>query len=259
MSSVLVYRRKGACTFTIDRSEYLNVLDSSVLDELKARFEDAEKNPDIRVIILTGAGKRAFIAGADIKEMAEMTISQAEAYSKKGQELTCYIEQFPKPVIAAVNGYALGGGCEFALACHIRYASENAQFAQPEAGLGVIPGFGGSQRLPKLVGKGVALEMLLTGKMINAETAYRIGLVNKVVPANTLMSSVKKLAERMVSTSATSAEAIIKAVNEGQGMSLSDGLKIESKLFGKIFKTYDQREGMKAFIEKRNPRFKGKK
>ncbi len=256
MSAVLVYRRKGIYTITINRPEYLNVLDNQVLDELRDSFEAAGKAPDIKVVILTGAGKRAFIAGADIREMAKMTPAQAEVYSKKGQDLTNYIEQFPKPVIAAVNGYALGGGCEFAMACHIRYASENAQFAQPEVGLGVIPGFGGSQRLPRLVGKGIAFEMLLTGKMINAKTALQIGLVNKVVPANNLITSVKKLADRLAHTSSSAAEMIIKVVNEGADLDLAEGLKMEAKQFGNIFRTEDQREGMQAFIDKRKPKFK---
>ncbi|NOZ07277.1 MAG: hypothetical protein GXO91_00180 [FCB group bacterium] len=256
MSAVLVYKRKGVFTITINRPEYLNVLDSQVLDALRNSFEAAEKAPDVRVVILTGAGKRAFIAGADIREMAKMKPAQAEAYSKKGQALTTYIEQFPKPVIAAVNGYALGGGCEFAMACHIRYASENAQFAQPEVGLGVIPGFGGSQRLPRLVGKGVAFEMLLTGKMINAKTAQQIGLVNKVVPLSNLMTSVKKLADQITHTSPTAAEMIIKVVNQGADLTLVEGLTFEAKQFGRIFSTEDQREGMQAFIDKRKPAFR---
>jgi enoyl-CoA hydratase len=209
-------------------------------------------------VILTGAGEKAFIAGADIKEMSTLSPTEAEAYATRGQILTSYIENYSKPVIAAINGFALGGGCEFALACHIRYASENALLGQPEVSLGLIAGFGGTQRLPRLVGKGLALEILLSGKMITAAEAKEMGLINSVYPINKLMDACLKLAQKILKNGPIAISETIASVNHGLDLSLDEGLKQEAARFGAIFNSEDQIEGISAFVEKKSPRFKGK-
>jgi enoyl-CoA hydratase len=210
------------------------------------------------VIILTGKGDKAFIAGADIQEMQKMNVNQAQEFSKMGQELTLKIEESKIPIIAAVNGFALGGGCELAMACHIRYASENAVFGQPEVSLGLIAGWGGTQRLPRLVGKGKAMEILLSGQNFKSDKAYSMGLVNKVVPMDELIPSVEKLALSITKNAPIAITATINAVNRGESTTLQEGLLKEQTEFSKQFNTEDTREGLSAFIEKRSPEYLGK-
>ena len=258
MKYIIKEINNNLCKITINRPEQLNALNILVINDLRSCFESILDDAKVKAVIITGSGEKAFIAGADIKEMAKLTIKEAEAYALNGQSLTQLIEYFPKPVIAAVNGYALGGGCELAMACHIRYASNNAQFGQPEVGLGIIAGFGGTQRLPRLVGKGLAFELLLSGKMITAQSAKEIGLVNAVFPMADLIPECEKLANKIINNAPLALEKTINAVNLGLDGSLADGLKQEAAKFGKIFSTSDISEGMNAFIEKRKPKFKGK-
>lgn len=209
-------------------------------------------------VILTGAGEKSFVAGADITELATKDPVGAKEFSLASQEILHFIEHFPKPVIAAVNGFCLGGGCELAMACHIRVASENAKFGQPEVNLGLIPGNGGTQRLPRLVGKGRALELLLTGNMIDAAEAYRIGLVNKVSPAEKLISTAEGILKTIFTKGPVAVKLTIEAVNHGLELTLDEGVQLESNLFGLCFSTEDMKEGTKAFIEKRKAEFKGR-
>ncbi len=241
----------------INRLNQLNALSNEVLDDLQSAFKSLIDNNEIGVIIFTGVGDKAFIAGADIKEMSSLNEAAAIEYAEKGQMLTSYIENCPKPVIAAINGFALGGGCEFALACHIRYASTNAKLGQPEVGLGLIAGFGGTQRLPRLVGKGHALEILLSGKMISADEAKAIGLVNSIYPQDELLDACKKLASKILKNAPIALTETIHSVNNGLDHSLSKGLDQEAERFGKIFNTKDQKEGTLAFVEKRKAQFIG--
>jgi enoyl-CoA hydratase len=243
-------------TITINRPEVLNALNPVVLDELASAFEQIDTG-QVRVVILTGAGDKAFVAGADIQAFASLDQAGALDFARRGQALTVKIERFPRPVIAAVNGFALGGGCELALACHLRVASEQARFGQPEVSLGVMAGFGGTQRLPRLVGKGVALELLTTGRMIDATEALRIGLVNRVVPPDRLLPVCREIAALIVAQGPKAVELTIKAVNEGLDRDLASALELEARLFAATFNTADMREGTQAFIEKRKPDFKG--
>ncbi|MBC8197109.1 MAG: enoyl-CoA hydratase/isomerase family protein [Candidatus Marinimicrobia bacterium] len=242
----------------IDRPKQLNALSQTVIELLDNCFNEAINNNEVKVIILSGTGNKAFIAGADIIEMSKMTPNQAKKYSILGQKLTQKIENSPKPVIGAINGFALGGGCEFAMACHFRYASDNAKFGQPEVGIGLIAGFGGTQRLRRLVGKGMANELLLSGKLIDANEALRIGLINKIVPQNELLNECIKIANKIRHNSPKAIEYTINALNEGDDNPISLALEIEAKYFEKVFKTTDRSEGLNAFIEKRKPTFKGK-
>lgn len=242
----------------IDRPKQLNALSSKVINKLDLIFDQVMNDTSVRVIIFTGTGEKAFIAGADILEMKNMTPEQAKAYGIKGQKLTQKIEECLKPVIGAINGFALGGGCEYAMACHFRYASENAIFGQPEVSIGLIPGFGGTQRLRKLIGKGYASELLLSGKLIDATEALRIGLVNKVVPNDELMNECIKIASKIKKNSPLSMSYTIEAQNRGEDESLKKGLDIEASYFEKVFKTEDSKEGLTAFIEKRKPIYSGK-
>lgn len=253
-----VSREGGVTLVTISRPEALNALTLQVLEELSFAFEDIDDDDETRAVVLTGAGDKAFVAGADIKEMSGFHAVDARAYSDAGQGVLNRIEVLGKPVIAAVNGFALGGGCELAMACHLRIASEKARFGQPEVKLGVIPGFGGSQRLPRLVGMGRALELMLTGDMIPAEEAYRIGLVNKVVPHDTLREEALAIAGTIASQAPLALRWILEAALQGEGRSTADGCDIEANLFGLCFSTEDQKEGMAAFVEKRAPKFQGK-
>ena len=229
-----------------------------MLSDLKEVFTQLRADKNVKVVILTGVGEKAFIAGADIIEMSKLAPKEAYEYARNGQILTEFIEQFPKPVIGAINGFALGGGCEFAMACHVRYASENAMFGQPEVGLGLIPGFGGTQRLPRLVGKGIALELLLSGKMISANEAKEIGLVNLVVPQEKLMETCIKLANKMTKNGPIALLKTISAVNDGFDIPLQNALELEAKQFGEIFESEDKTEGLSAFVSKRKPNFNGK-
>jgi len=246
------------CTLTINRPDQYNALNVNVLKELDNCLDWILNETDARVIIITGQGDKAFIAGADIQSMQNMDKIQANKFSKIGQELTLRIQNFTIPIIAAVNGFALGGGCEFAMACHIRYASENAVFGQPEVSLGLIAGWGGTQRLPDLVGRGIALEILLSGTNISAERAESIGLINKVVKKENLISSAEKLAHSIIQNSPIAITSTLKVVNVDNKLSLKERLNFENNEFGKLFTTDDTKEGLTAFIEKRKPKFKGK-
>ena len=258
MELILEKLENKICTLTINRPDQYNALNRDVLNELDSKLDWIMEENDCRVIILTGKGDKAFIAGADIQEMQKMNANQAQEFSKIGQELTLKIEKYKIPIIAAVNGFALGGGCEFAMACHIRYASENAVFGQPEVSLGLIAGWGGTQRLPRLVGKGKAMEILLSGQNIKADKAYSMGLVNKVVPMDELIPSVEKLAHSITKNAPIAVTATINAVNKGESTALNEGLLKEQAEFSKQFNTEDTREGLSAFLEKRSPDFIGK-
>ena len=248
----------SVCILTINRPDQYNALNEDVLKELDKIIQCIENEKNCLAVILTGAGEKAFIAGADIKAMSKMDKESAQSFSKLGQDLTLRIERLHVPVIAAVNGFALGGGNEFAMACHIRYASDNAIFGQPEVSLGLIAGFGGTQRLPRLIGKGNALEILLSGKNITANEALSRGLVNKVFPLTELMPAAKKLALTISKNAPLSIEGTLKAVSEGIEIDLNSGLKKEQAAFVNLFDSSDTCEGLSAFIEKRPPDFKGK-
>ena len=242
---------------TVNRPDARNALNSTVLRELSMTIEHLSMAQDVGVIILTGAGDRAFVAGADIKEMAGLGALQMRSFSELGRRLGDAIGACSKPIIAAINGYALGGGCELALACDIRIASETAKLGQPEVTIGIIPGFGGSQRLPRLVGQGWAAEMILTGRMVDAMTAERIGLVNRVVPADRLLDEAKAVARKILEQS-PSAVALAKAcLRAALDMPLSAGLDFETAAFGVVGSTKDKEEGMRAFIDKRRPSWTG--
>lgn len=235
---------------TINRPKALNALNSAVLDELDKTL-DAVDQEAIRCLILTGAGEKSFVAGADIGEMSTLTKAEGEAFGKKGNDVFRKLETFPIPVIAAVNGFALGGGCEISMSCDIRICSENAVFGQPEVGLGITPGFGGTQRLARIVGTGKAKEMIYGARNIKAEEAYRIGLVNNVYPAEDLMPAAKKLASTIARNAPIAVRNCKRAINEGIQVDMDQAIVIEEKLFGSCFETCDQKEGMNAFLEKR--------
>ncbi len=235
---------------TINRPKALNALNSAVLDELDKTL-DAVDQEAIRCLILTGAGEKSFVAGADIGEMSTLTKAEGEAFGKKGNDVFRKLETFPIPVIAAVNGFALGGGCEISMSCDIRICSENAVFGQPEVGLGITPGFGGTQRLARIVGTGKAKEMIYGARNIKAEEAYRIGLVNNVYPAEELMPAAKKLASTIARNAPIAVRNCKRAINEGMQVDMDQAIVIEEKLFGSCFETCDQKEGMNAFLEKR--------
>lgn len=252
---ILVERREPVAVVTINRPEKLNALNRKVKSELKEVFSAVKDDNAIRVVILTGIGEKSFVAGTDIQELNELDQEKGKEFSAAGQELFNLIENLGKPVIAAVNGYALGGGCELALACHVRIAADNAKFGQPEVNLGVIPGYGGTQRLARLVGKGRAMELILTGSQIDAQEAYRIGLVNKVVPQTELRRTAEALAESLTSKPQIAVRLALKAVNMSDETNLTDGQELEATLFGLCCATEDFREGTKAFLEKRKPSF----
>ena len=235
---------------TINRPKALNALNSAVLDELDKTL-DAVDQEAIRCLILTGAGEKSFVAGADIGEMSTLTKAEGEAFGKKGNDVFRKLETFPIPVIAAVNGFALGGGCEISMSCDIRICSENAVFGQPEVGLGITPGFGGTQRLARIVGTGKAKEMIYGARNIKAEEAYRIGLVNNVYPTEELMPAAKKLASTIARNAPIAVRNCKRAINEGIQVDMDQAIVIEEKLFGSCFETCDQKEGMNAFLEKR--------
>jgi enoyl-CoA hydratase len=242
----------------INRPDKLNVLNAETIKDLYSAFMSLRDDSEIKSVILTGSGDKAFVAGADINELARLDYASGKDYVLEGQELTKLIENYRKPVIAAINGYALGGGTELALACHIRIASENAKMGQPEVKLGLIPGFGGTQRLARLVGKGKAMELVLSGKMIDAQEALAFGLVNSVVPQSDLVSTCEVLAREMIGNSPLALEYSIRAINEGLDKSLPEGLLLEAELFGTACLSEDSDEGTKAFLEKRKANFQGK-
>jgi enoyl-CoA hydratase len=243
---------------TINRPEKLNALNMAVMTELRAAFTAIKEDKDVRVAILTGAGEKAFVAGADIAELNKNGVVEAKEYTHKGQAVLDLIEALGKPVICCINGFALGGGCELAMACTMRLASENAKLGQPEVKLGIMPGYGGSQRLPRLVGKGVAMQILLTGEPISAAESHRIGLVNEVVPLAGLIARAEEIAAKIIANAPLAVQYTMEAVNHGMEMSLSDGLYLEAALFGICCATEDKNEGTRAFLEKRTAKFSGK-
>jgi enoyl-CoA hydratase/carnithine racemase len=255
----VVYEKKGALAYvTVNRPKVLNALNKATWADLRTSFEDARDDAAVRGVILTGAGNKAFIAGADISELARVTAFEAEQSSRFGQEVLDLIEDLGKPVIAAVNGFALGGGCETAMACTIRIAVENAKFGQPEVKLGLIPGGGGTQRLPRLVGKGRALQLILSGEMISAQEAYRIGLVNEIVPATDLITRAEASLKQIAANAPIAIKFALEATNKGMETSQSEGLLLEASYFGLCAATEDKKEGTSAFLEKRAPQFRGR-
>lgn len=256
--NVLVEHEEQIAIVTINRPEKYNALNDETIAEIGAAFDELEHDSKIRVVVLTGAGEKAFVAGADIKELSTLNALQGVAKSERGQVLMFKIANMSKPVIVAINGFALGGGCELAMAGDIRIASEKAKLGQPEIDLGLIPGYGGTQRLPRLVGKGKALELLLTGGMIDAQEALRIGLVDKVVPPDQLMDEARRLASAIASKAPIAVGLIKKCVYVGVETDLKSGCTYEATQFGAVCATEDMAEGTKAFLEKRKPEFKGK-
>ena len=248
----------GVATVTITRPKVLNALNGATVGELLTVFQDLSETAAVRAVLLTGAGDRAFIAGADITELAQMTPTVAREVAQRGQALCDLVSGLGKPVIAAINGFALGGGCELAMACTLRIAADTAKIGQPEINLGIIPGFGGTQRLPRLVGPGPALEILLTGDPIAAEDAQRLGLVNRVVPSARLMDEARALAASLAAKPPVAVRYILDAVRMGMQMSLADACDYEASLFGLVAATEDRQEGTRAFLEKRPPAFKGR-
>ncbi|HXI13269.1 MAG TPA: enoyl-CoA hydratase-related protein [Thermoanaerobaculia bacterium] len=243
---------------TIDRPKVLNALNAQTVEEIGRVFDDARDDDAVRAIIVTGGGEKAFVAGADINELAKKTPMSGKDTSERGQQILSRIERSTKPVIAAINGFALGGGCEIALACHIRIASDKAQIGLPEVSLGIIPGYGGTQRMARLLGKAKALELICTGDRISAAEAEKIGLVNRVVPAEDLMANAEEMARKIISRSPVAVRAAIEAVNSGSEMPFEEGQFLEATLFGLLCASEDMKEGMNAFLEKRPAKFPGK-
>ena len=256
--NVLYEKKDGIAYVTLNRPKVLNALNHATWQDLRTAFEDARDDITVRGIILTGAGDKAFIAGADISELATVSAVQAEEGSRFGQQVLDLVENLGKPVIAAVNGFALGGGCETAMACTIRIAAEHARFGQPEIALGLLPGGGGTQRLPRLIGKGRALQLILSGGMIDAQEAYRIGLVNEVVPAANLISRAEAILKQIFANAPLGVKYSIEAVNKGLETSLSEGLSLEASFFGLLAGTEDKKEGTEAFMQKRKAQFQGR-
>jgi len=255
----VLYEKKGGIAYvTLNRPKVLNALNRRTWEELRAAFEDAREDAAVHGVILTGAGDKAFIAGADIGELAHVTAVEAQMSSTYGQAVLDLIENLGKPVIAAVNGFALGGGCETAMACTIRVASEHAKFGQPEVTLGLIPGGGGTQRLPRLIGKGRALQLILSGAMISAQEAYRVGLVNEMVPAAELITRAEAILKQIFANAALAIKFSLEAVNKGLETSQAEGLSLEASLFGLCAGTDDKKEGTQAFLQKRAPQFQGR-
>ena len=255
----VLYEKRGAIAYvTLNRPKVLNALKQAVFAELKSAFEDARNDASIRGVILTGSGDKAFAAGADIAEMSNYTGIEAGEATRRAQEVTEIIENLGKPVIAAVNGFALGGGCELSMACTIRLAVEGAKFGQPEVKIGVMPGAGGTQRLPRLVGKGRALQLILTGEVISAQEAYRIGLVNEIVPSSNLIPRAEAILNQIISNAPLGVKFSIEAVNKGLEASVSEGLLLEASLFAVCAGSEDKKEGTSAFLAKRAPQFQGR-
>jgi enoyl-CoA hydratase/carnithine racemase len=255
----VLYEKKGPIAYvTLNRPKVLNALNTKTWENLRTAFEAARDDDEVRGVIITGAGDKAFIAGADINELAQLTAIKGEESSSFGQAVLNLVENLGKPVIAAINGFALGGGCETAMACTIRIASETAKFGQPEVKLGVLPGGGGTQRLPRLVGKGRALQLILTGEMITAQEAYRIGLVNDVVPAANVMARAEAILKQIFSNAPIAVKYSLDAVNKGLETSQAEGLSLEASFFGLCSGTEDKKEGTFAFLEKRTAKFQGR-
>lgn len=251
MTHILFEKKGNVAIALIDRPKALNALNSEVLNDLNTLVDTVNADEEIRVLIISGSGEKAFVAGADIGEMSNLSKAEGEAFGRKGNDVFRRIETLPIPVIAAVNGYALGGGCELAMSCDIRICSETAVFGQPETGLGITPGFGGTQRLARLVGPGMAKQLIYSARNIKADEALRIGLCNAVYPAGELMTQAEKLAETIAKNAPIAVRACKKAINEGLELAMDDAIVIEEKLFGSCFETADQKEGMGAFLEKR--------
>jgi enoyl-CoA hydratase len=256
--TLLLDRDGAVATITINRPKVLNALNSQTIDELRRAILELKADAAVRAVVITGAGERAFVAGADINELAVQTPTSGREHALAGQHVFDLIENMGKPVIAAINGYALGGGCELAMACTLRVASDSAKLGQPEVSLGLIPGYAGTQRLPRLVGKGRALDLILTGAQVTAAEAERIGLVNRVVPAAELMAEAKKLAAQLAASAPIAIRYIINAVNKGVEMAFAEACQYEATLFGLVASTADMREGTAAFLEKRKATFEGK-
>jgi enoyl-CoA hydratase/carnithine racemase len=257
-ANVLYEKRNAIAYVTVNRPKVLNALNTPTWKDLQTAFEDARDDPAVRGVILTGAGDKAFIAGADISELARTTPFEAEQSSRFGQGVLDLIEDLGKPVIAAVNGFALGGGCETAMACTIRLAVESAKFGQPEVTLGLVPGGGGTQRLPRLVGKGRALQLILSGEMIDAQEAYRIGLVNEIVPLANLITRAEAILKKIAGNAPIAVRFALEAANKGMEANQSEGLLLEASYFGLCAATEDKKEGTSAFLEKRAPHFQGR-
>ena len=258
LENVLYEKKDSIAYVTLNRPKVLNALNKKTWADLRTAFEAARDDAAVRGVILTGAGDKAFIAGADISELASVSAVEAEESSTFGQEVLNLVENLGKPVIAAINGFALGGGCETAMACTIRVASEHAKFGQPEVKLGLIPGGGGTQRLPRLVGKGRALQIILSGEIISAQEAYRIGLVNEVVPAADVITRAEAILKQIFSNAPIAVKYSLEAVNKGLETSVAEGLSLEASLFGLCAGTEDKREGTQAFLQKRAPQFQGR-
>ena len=254
--TLLVGISNRIATITINRPDKLNALNDATIAEIGGALDEVSMNGEVGGIIITGAG-RAFVAGADISQLASQTPVQARERAQQGQAIFRRIEMSPKPIIAAVNGFALGGGCELAMACHVRIASESAQFGQPEVKLGIVPGFGGTQRLARLVGRGRALQLLLTGERIDAREAHRIGLVNAVVPAPEVLAAAQSMLGQMLANAPFAMALCIEAVDRGLDMGMDEGCALEANHFGLLAATSDMREGMQAFLEKRPAQFRG--
>ena len=255
----ILFERKDAIAYvTVNRPKVLNALNMATMEELRAAFTAIKGDREVRVAIMTGSGEKAFIAGADISELAKHDAVSGKEYTHRGQSVLDLIENLGKPVIACINGFALGGGCEIAMACTMRLASANAKLGQPEVKLGIIPGYGGTQRLPRLVGKGIAMQLVLAGEMISAEEAHRIGLVNEVVAPAELIPRAEAIAAKIIANAPLAVQYAMEAVNRGLDLSLADGLFLEATLFGVCCATEDKKEGTTAFLEKRAAQFKGK-
>jgi enoyl-CoA hydratase len=256
--TLLLEVRDHVAVLTINRPDKLNALNDQVVADLAQAARGLKADAAVRGVILTGAGPKAFVAGADIGDLARQGVMDGRARALKGQRMLEAFERMGKPVLAAVNGFALGGGCELAMACHVRIASENARFGQPEVSLGITPGYGGTQRLPRIVGKGNALYMVLTGEHVNAPDALRMGLVSKVVPSDQLMTEAMKLMQAIVAKGPLALALTMEAVERGLETTLEEGLRIEADAFGLVASSADMKEGLTAFLEKRAPRFEGK-
>ncbi len=257
-SNIIVERREPIAIVTINRPEKLNALNIATIESLDTTMHKLNEDSAIRAIVLTGAGQKAFVAGADISEITRLDQSSGEAFATRGQKVFRFIETMTKPVIAAVNGFALGGGCELAMSCHIRIASSHARFGQPEINLGIIPGYGGTQRLPRLIGLSNAIYLLSSGEMISAEKALQLGLVSEVVESEQLMERAATLASALSQKAPLALQYILEAVYRGMDTDMDSALAIEARLFGKSCETEDMREGTSAFLNKRKPMFKGK-
>ncbi|MGB5848466.1 MAG: enoyl-CoA hydratase-related protein [Ignavibacteriaceae bacterium] len=256
--TLLLDVKDNIAVVTLNRPDKLNALNAQTVNDLNSVFDEFKENEEVYVVVLTGSGEKAFVAGADIKELNKLDMIRAKEFAEKGQAVLNKIEKFDKPVIAAINGFALGGGCELALACHIRLASDNAKFGQPEVNLGIIPGYGGTQRLARLINTGRAMEYILTADMISADEAFRIGLVNKVYPQNELLDKAIEMAKKITGKGQQAIRLAMKAVKAVDEMSLKEGQNLEASLFALCCGTEDFKEGTSAFLEKRKPEFKNK-